>query len=95
MASIDIIKAFLEREQSIFCDDCLSQLTQVTPRQQVNQICREHPEVFETHKRLKCSKCGNVKITRCLRGSDALGWDDLKKAKFHLDKFIVSQGGMQ
>ena len=95
MASIDIIKAFLEREQSIFCDDCLSQLTQVTPRQQVNQICRENPEVFETHKRLKCSKCGNVKITRCLRESDAFGWDDLKKAKFHLDKFIVSQGGMQ
>lgn len=95
MASIDIIKAFLEREQSIFCDDCLSQLTQVTPRQQVNQICREHPEVFETHKMLKCSHCKKTKITRCLREANALDWDDLKRAKFHLDKFIVSQGGMQ
>lgn len=95
MTNTDKIREFLEREQSVFCDDCLSELTHITPRQQVNKICGEHPELFETHKMLKCSHCKNTKTTRCLREANALNWDDLKKAKFHLDIFIASQGGMQ
>ncbi len=93
MTNTGKIEEFLKREQGVFCDDCLSELTHISPRQQVNQKCREHPELFETHQMLRCSKCGKVKTTRCLRESNTLNWDDLKKAKLHLDAFIASQGG--
>lgn len=46
------------------CDDCLSEVTEVFPRQQVNQICR----VLESRGKLTriyratCPRCGKYKL---------------------------------
>jgi hypothetical protein len=41
MVNRDIILDFLQHNQGGCCDDCLSKATNIYPRQQVNQICRE------------------------------------------------------
>jgi hypothetical protein len=38
--SLERITEVLESQQGGICDDCLSAAANVTPRQQVNQICR-------------------------------------------------------
>ena len=41
MSNLNIIVNFLgRRKDEHFCDDCLSSVTDICPRQQVNQICR-------------------------------------------------------
>ena len=35
------IFSFLKKERKGYCDDCLSLILRITPRQQVNQICRK------------------------------------------------------
>ena len=37
MTAIDEIEAFLKRTARAYCDDCLSELLHIHPRQQVNQ----------------------------------------------------------
>jgi hypothetical protein len=39
------ILKILAADKIAICDDCLSKLAQVTPRQQVNQICEKDLEV--------------------------------------------------
>ncbi len=44
------------------CDDCLSDMTNITPRQQINQICSS---LEDTIRRVKgsCKECNKTKIT--------------------------------
>ena len=53
------------------CDDCLSESSGVTPRQQVNQKCNRAAKTGEIHRAEKdagnpCPICGGVKIVRSL-----------------------------
>ncbi|MGR3914715.1 MAG: hypothetical protein OD918_09425, partial [Gammaproteobacteria bacterium] len=51
------------------CDDCISQKTSITPRQQVNAICRkleERGDVYREH--AQCAGCGRHKIVNRLIG---------------------------
>ena len=93
LKNLEKICLFLEQEKKLYCDDCLSQLSGVKPRQTVNAICRENPEIFMTENTKKCFYCKKIKITRGLKidEKDVSNLDDLKKAKFYLDRFINSQ----
>lgn len=93
MKNLEKIKFFLQKEKMLFCDDCLSELTGVNPRQQINSICRGNSEIFKTQDSEECFYCKKIKITRGLKTyeKDVPNLDDLKKAKFYLDRFINSQ----
>jgi hypothetical protein len=61
------ILAFLKEENKAFCDDCLSNTLGISPRQQVNQICRG----LQARKRIirergNCTACGKYKIVNCI-----------------------------
>ena len=94
MKNLEKIKFFLEKEGQLYCDDCISVLTGIKPRQTINAICRENPEIFTTQNAEKCCKCEKIKITRGLKTfqKNVPNWDDLKKAKYYLDRFINLQG---
>ncbi len=97
MKNLDKVKSFLEKEKNLYCDDCLSELTGIKPRQTINAICRENPKIFTTQKTKRCCECKKIKITRgvqTLKKDDA-NLEDLMKAKFYLDRFINSQGDLK
>jgi len=62
-SSLERIAEALEPNQEGVCDDCLSIAADVTPRQQVNQICRGLAErrVIDRSQRV-CSVCGRQKL---------------------------------
>jgi len=77
----DIVIDFLETQhQDPICDDCISEISRVEPRQQVNQICRR---VAKTGNILRstgtCAICGKTKLCNVLtrqshpRNSNNLG----------------------
>lgn len=41
MSNTQIIQNFINRENDLYCDDCLSEKLDIKPRQQVNQICNK------------------------------------------------------
>ncbi len=61
------IISFLAEHKQYFCDDCLSELTKITPRQQINQICNNNTDIFVINENIKCHNCGKIKITRTLK----------------------------
>lgn len=61
--NFEIIYNFLKETKKPYCDDCLSELTNVTPRQQVNTICNANQDKINKV-RGKCLNCEKVKITR-------------------------------
>lgn len=40
MSNIDSVHMFIKRNEQHYCDDCLSEILEIYPRQQINQICR-------------------------------------------------------
>jgi hypothetical protein len=62
-SSLERIAEALEPNQEGVCDDCLSIVADVTPRQQVNQICRglAARNVIDRSQR-ECSVCGRQKL---------------------------------
>lgn len=63
--NLSIIQNFLSKSGKAYCDDCLSILTGVTPRQQINQICNKNRRIIHKDNYGKCSNCGKYKIVRC------------------------------
>ena len=61
--SLERIAEVLEPKQEGVCDDCLSTAADVTPRQQVNQICRGLAQrgVIERSRKV-CPVCNVLKI---------------------------------
>lgn len=61
------IMEFLHKNNLEYCDDCLSKLCKIEPRQTVNQICRK---VYKSNKIVrgysKCSYCNKSKITNSI-----------------------------
>jgi hypothetical protein len=63
ITSMDKIVEVLEGPFNLLCDDCLSQLADVKPRQQVNMICRSLAKAGKLQRRKAlCPKCGGRKI---------------------------------
>lgn len=59
----DKITHFLESEEGAYCDDCLSAILSITPRQTVNQICRPLGQQGEIRReRDVCSECERRKL---------------------------------
>jgi hypothetical protein len=58
------ILGFLQKNKYRYCDDCISNLCDIHPRQQVNQICnlRIHEKIIK--EKNICKNCDKEKITR-------------------------------
>ena len=68
MANIQIVQNFINSENDLYCDDCLSEKLDIKPRQQVNQICNKLK--IRTCKRevKQCSSCSKDKLINKLEG---------------------------
>lgn len=66
MTNKELIISFLKNHNYNFCDDCLSSLTGISPRQSINQLCNKELYVFSKHTNIKCHNCNKIKITRSL-----------------------------
>ncbi|MEM5009295.1 hypothetical protein WKH57_01110 [Niallia taxi] len=58
-----VLKHIIMNPSQFYCDDCLSEILSITPRQQINQICRKL-EKGNTLIRVvdQCSNCSKDKI---------------------------------
>lgn len=65
--NLSVIQAFLAKTGNAYCDDCLSFLTGIKPRQQINQICNKNTNVICRNDYERCSNCNKYKIVRTLR----------------------------
>lgn len=64
--NLSIIHNFLSKSGKPYCDDCLSLLTGIKPRQQINQICNRNTNVIYRNDYERCSNCNKYKIVRTL-----------------------------
>jgi len=67
LTNADIILAFLEKNPYPYCDDCLSELCGISPRQQVNQICNLRIKDKLVSQGDICHNCNRDKLTRQLK----------------------------
>ena len=65
--NLSIIHNFLSKSGKAYCDDCLSLLTGIKPRQQINQICNRNTSVICRNDYERCSNCNKYKIVRTLK----------------------------
>jgi len=59
----EVIKNYLESKDKYFCDDCLSKLLDIKPRQTINAMCNK---LFKQDMINRCE--GNVRIVKRLKG---------------------------
>lgn len=64
--NLSIITDFLKNTNNAYCDDCLSKLTGIYPRQQINQICNKNSRKIKRNDSGKCQNCRKTKIVRSL-----------------------------
>ena len=64
MKNCEKIINFLEQNSHYYCDDCISKLCKIYPRQQVNQICNLRIQKKLIKRINICNECGKEKITR-------------------------------
>ena len=65
--NLSIIHNFLSKSGKAYCDDCLSLLTGIKPRQQINQICNRNTNVICKNDYERCYNCNKYKIVRTLK----------------------------
>jgi len=90
MSNKDKILAFLRnRKNERYCDDCLSGMLKIYPRQQVNQICRNLSEYGQINrKKGLCSNCLKYKIVNsCGKSNVILSNELLIPHKIFTQKF--------
>jgi hypothetical protein len=64
MTNAEKIIDYLILHRERYCDDCIANLCDIHPRQQVNQICNKAlPNRIETSHNI-CFNCGKMKLTR-------------------------------
>lgn len=63
MGNEEIIRLFLKKDYKEYCDDCIAELTNISPRQQVNQICNKS-DYISFNDNGKCNYCNKNKKTR-------------------------------
>ena len=63
MTHADSVENFLKGHQNAYCDDCLSAILKIYPRQQVNQICRlKNLRGVIRRREGKCFRCEKFKL---------------------------------
>ena len=65
--NLSMIHNFLSKSGKAYCDDCLSLLTGIKPRQQINQICNRNTNVICRNDYERCYNCNKYKIVRTLK----------------------------
>lgn len=65
--NLSIIHNFLSKSGKAYCNDCLSLLTGIKPRQQINQICNRNTSVIYRNDYERCYNCNKYKIVRTLK----------------------------
>jgi hypothetical protein len=68
MGNAEKIIAYLRENRHEYCDDCISNLCGILPRQQVNQICNNNSSRGIQKRTAVCFSCGKIKTTRSLAG---------------------------
>lgn len=63
-SNFELLKSFLTKNNKAYCDDCLSKLTGIKPRQQINQLCNKHLNVIHRNDYGICTNCCKYKIVR-------------------------------
>ena len=63
-SNFELLKSFLTINNKAYCDDCLSKLTGIRPRQQINQLCNKHLNVIHRIDYGMCTNCCKYKIVR-------------------------------
>jgi len=62
MSNAETVREFLEKSPKGVCDDCISEVTRIEPRQQVYQVCRRLEERGTiTRGKDRCALCGHTK----------------------------------
>ena len=61
------VYSYLFQTKEAYCDDCLSLLTGIKPRQQINQICNKNTNVICRNDYECCCNCNKYKIVRTLK----------------------------
>lgn len=67
MTNQNIVEWFLRTNRHEYCDDCLSELCKVYPRQQIYQICSYRSSIIKRHDSGICFHCGSKKTTRSIK----------------------------
>ncbi|MEK4824580.1 hypothetical protein NSS71_08475 [Niallia sp. FSL W8-0951] len=69
MSNIESVLNFITKNPSqYYCDDCLSEVLSITPRQQINQICRKLEKGNTLIREVdQCSNCSKDKILNKVR----------------------------
>ena len=72
MSNRDKIMNYLRtRKEGKYCDDCLSSILKIYPRQQINQICRNLLDMgYIRREKGLCSNCSKYKIVNFLETPD-------------------------
>lgn len=61
------VYSYLFQTKEAYCDDCLSLLIGIKPRQQINQICNRNTNVICRNDYERCCNCNKYKIVRTLK----------------------------
>ena len=63
-SNLSKVYSYLFQTKEAYCDDCLSKLTGVSPRQQINQLCNKNSNSIHRKDFGKCNYCSKIKIVR-------------------------------
>lgn len=66
MSCLETVLNVLSRTSPL-CDDCLSELTHIEPRQNINQCCRKNSSQIDRGRETACVRCYQKKIVNSLR----------------------------
>ena len=60
----DAVKDFLNQKNGKgYCDDCLSDVLKIRPRQTINQLCRHLQDEHKISRiKAECNQCGKLKL---------------------------------
>lgn len=62
MINAEIVAEFISKNKN-YCDDCLSKVLDIKPRQQINQICRKLEKDGSYHGEVgQCANCSKDKL---------------------------------
>lgn len=86
MNNSEKVTEYLKAEENNICDDCLSKLLNIKPRQQINQICNK----FKDNNILLRIK-GECKICKSLKIINSLNYDKESEQSFKVEDVNIEQ----
>jgi len=61
----EAIITLLSKDNQYLCDDCLTDMCEISKREEVIEICSKNHQIRKNTD-IKCSRCGNLKLTRSI-----------------------------